>query len=209
MDNRKTHLMLAVPAALLGAMLSCTVFGDNLRRDNDSPETLCDPRGFAPKFYTSEGNWDLVGNDLPLFFIRDASTVPDIERSLKASPTDNLQSSERFFDLFSHAPEATNTHTHLYSDFGTPASHQKIDGDSVDAFKFVNTGDEIAHVKFNWRTPHTGSQVTQCEWHSSDSSKTLVGLRFSVRVPTLISGTPDQVLVASSGSNSQELSCSG
>ena len=73
-----------------------------------SPETLRDPRGFATKFYTSEGNWDLVGNNLPVFFIRDAIKFPDMVHSLKPSPDTNLQDPNRFFDFFSHVPEATH-----------------------------------------------------------------------------------------------------
>jgi catalase len=65
---------------------------------NHSPETLRDPRGFATKFYTSEGNWDLVGNNLPIFFIRDAIKFPDMVHSLKPAPDTNIQDPNRFFD---------------------------------------------------------------------------------------------------------------
>ena len=74
----------------------------------NSPETLRDPRGFALKFYTEEGNWDLVGNDLPVFFIRDAIKFPDMVHALKPSPVTNRQDPNRFFDFFSHVPESTH-----------------------------------------------------------------------------------------------------
>jgi len=213
MENRKSHLELAVPGALLGAMLSCTVFGDNLTRDNasrenGSPETMCDPQGFAAKVCTSEGNPDRVGNNLPLFFSRDASKVSDIVHGFNASQTDNLPSSERFFDFFSHVPKATNKLTHLQTGFGIPASYQLTDGNSVNALKDVYTSDEITQFKFPLKS-HTWSQVAQCEWHSSDSSKTLVAFQFSVRVPTFLSATPSQASVASSGSNVKDFGCSG
>ena len=84
-----------------------------------SPETLRDPRGFATKFYTDEGNWDLVGNNLPVFFIRDAIKFPDMVHSLKPSPVTNKQDANRVFDFFSHVPEATHMFTWVYSDYGT------------------------------------------------------------------------------------------
>jgi len=117
-----------------------------------SPENLRDPRGFAVKFYTEEGNWDLVGNNLPVFFIRDAIKFPDLIHSLKPSPITNQQDPNRFFDFFSHVPESTHMLTHLYSDKGTPASLREMDGFGVNAFKFVNAKNEVTYVKFNWRS---------------------------------------------------------
>jgi len=71
-----------------------------------SPETLRDPRGFAVKLYTEDGNWDLVGNNLKVFFIRDAIKFPDLIHSQKPDPVTNIQSQERIFDFFSNTPEA-------------------------------------------------------------------------------------------------------
>ena len=118
----------------------------------NSPETLRDPRGFALKFYTEEGNWDLVGNDLPIFFIRDAIKFPDMVHSLKPSPVTNRQDPNRFFDFFSHVPESTQMITQLYSDLGLPASYRQMNGHGVHAFKFVNAKGEVHYVKFNWIT---------------------------------------------------------
>jgi catalase len=72
-----------------------------------SPQELRDPPGFAVKFYTEEGNWDLVGNNLPVFFIRDAMQFPDMVHSLEPSPITDQQDPNRFFDFFSHVPERT------------------------------------------------------------------------------------------------------
>jgi len=119
---------------------------------NHSPETLRDPRGFGVKFYTREGNWDLVGNNLPVFFIRDAIKFPDMVHSLKPAPDTNLQDPNRFFDFFSHQPEATHMLTRVYSDFGTPASYREMDGNSVHAYKFVNAQGQYAYVKFHWKS---------------------------------------------------------
>ncbi len=119
---------------------------------NGSPEQLRDPRGFAVKFYAEEGNWDIVGNNLPVFFIRDAMKFPDMVHSLKPSPITNQQDPNRFFDFFSHIPEATHMLTFLFSDQGTPANLRQMDGFGVHAFKFVNSAGEVTYVKFNWHS---------------------------------------------------------
>ena len=117
-----------------------------------SPETLRDPRGFATKFYTDEGNWDLVGNNLPVFFIRDAIKFPDMVHSLKPSPVTNKQDANRVFDFFSHVPEATHMFTWVYSDYGTPASLREMDGFGVHAYKFINKKGAVNYVKFQWKS---------------------------------------------------------
>lgn len=116
-----------------------------------SPETSRDPRGFSTKFYTREGNWDLVGNHLPVFFIRDAIKFPDVIHSLKPSPTTNLPDPERTFDFFARVPEATHMLTRLFSDYGTPASYRHMDGSSVHAYKLVNARGEVHYVRFDWQ----------------------------------------------------------
>lgn len=117
-----------------------------------SPETLRDPRGFATRFYTSEGNWDLVGLNFPVFFIRDAIKFPDIVHSFKPSPVTNVQSPERIFDFLSSVPEVTHMLTRLYTDLGIPASYRKMDGHGVHAYKFVNVQGDYHYVKFHWKS---------------------------------------------------------
>lgn len=119
---------------------------------NQSPETLRDPHGFATKFYTSEGNWDLVGNNFPTFFIRDAIKFPDMVHAFKTDPRTNLDDDSRRFDFFSHVPEATRTLTLLYSDEGTPAGYRFMDGNSVHAYKLINAQGQVHYVKFHWKT---------------------------------------------------------
>lgn len=120
-----------------------------------SPETLRDPRGFATKFYTDQGNWDLVGNNLPVFFIRDAIKFPDMVHSLKPSPVTNIQDPNRFFDFFSSEPGSTNMLTYVYSDNGTPASYREMDGFGVHAYKMINQQGDVKYVKFHWKS-HQG-----------------------------------------------------
>ncbi|NIF27047.1 catalase [Pantoea sp. Tr-811] len=117
-----------------------------------SPETLRDPRGFATRFYTSSGNWDLLGNNFPTFFIRDAIKFPDMVHAFKPDPRTNLGNDARRFDLFSHMPEATRTLTLLYSNQGTPKSYRHMDGNSVHAYKFVNARGQATYVKFRWKS---------------------------------------------------------
>lgn len=119
---------------------------------NHSPETLRDPRGFATKFYTADGNWDLVGNNFPTFFIRDSIKFPDMVHAFKPDPRTNLDDDSRRFDFFSHVPEATRTLTQLYSNEGTPASYRFMDGNGVHAYKLVNANGEVHYVKFHWKS---------------------------------------------------------
>ncbi|WP_023640542.1 catalase KatB [Dickeya zeae] len=119
---------------------------------NHSPETLRDPRGFATKFYTTQGNWDLVGNNFPTFFIRDAIKFPDMVHAFKPDPRTNQDNDGRRFDFFSHVPESIRTLTLLYSNEGTPASYRNMDGNSVHAYKLVNAKGEVHYVKFHWKT---------------------------------------------------------
>ena len=116
-----------------------------------SADTARDVRGFAVKFYTDEGNYDLVGNDIPVFFIRDAIKFPDLIHSLKPSPVTNVQEAERYFDFFSSVPESTHMLTFLFSDMGTPASFREIDGFGVNTFKWVNARGDVRYIKYRWK----------------------------------------------------------
>jgi catalase len=115
-----------------------------------SPETLRDPRGFAVKFYTTEGNYDLVGNNLPVFFIRDAMKFPDMVHALKPDPRNNIQHPDRYWDFMSLTPESTNMLLHLFSDEGIPASYRHMRGSSVHAFKWINAYGNTVYVKLRW-----------------------------------------------------------
>lgn len=116
-----------------------------------SPETLRDPRGFSVKFYTEEGNWDFVGNNLPVFFIRDAMKFPDMVHALKPNPQTNIQEPERYWDFMTLSPESTNMLLHLYTDEGIPANYRQMRGSSVHAFKWVNAAGNTVYVKLRWK----------------------------------------------------------
>ena len=128
-----------------------------------SPETLRDPHGFATKFYTDQGNWDLVGNNLPVFFIRDAIKFPDMVHAFKPSPVGNVQDANRVFDFFTNVPEGTHMLTRVYSDLGIPASYRTVDGHGVHAYKMVNAKGVVNYVKFHWKSQQGIKSLTSAE----------------------------------------------
>jgi catalase len=116
----------------------------------DSPETARDPRGFAVKFYTEDGNWDLVGNNLKVFFIRDAIKFPDLIHASKPDPVTNLPDARRAFDFFSNTPEATHMVTFVQSPWGIPASYRFMEGSGVNTYKWVNKNGAGVLIKYHW-----------------------------------------------------------
>lgn len=117
-----------------------------------APDTARDPRGFALKFYTEDGNWDLVGNNTPIFFIRDGIKFPDFIHSQKYDPYTNDQEPDNIWDFFSHSPEATHQFTWLFGDRGTPASLRHMDGFGSHTFQWINAEGERFWVKFHFKT---------------------------------------------------------
>ncbi|HEY1057118.1 MAG TPA: catalase [Limnobacter sp.] len=111
-----------------------------------------DVRGFALKFYTSQGNWDLVGNNTPVFFIRDPLKFPDFIRTQKRNPKTNLRSNTAAWDFWSLSPEALHQITILMSDRGIPASPRFMNGYGSHTFSFWNTHGERFWVKFHFKT---------------------------------------------------------
>ncbi len=130
----------------------------------DSPETYRDPRGFAVKFYTEQGNYDLVGNNLPVFFIRDAIKFPDMVHAFKPSPiTNGASDPNRVFDFFANIPESTHMLTWLFSDYGIPANYREMNGSGVHAYKWVNTAGEVTYAKYTWVSQQGERNLTQEE----------------------------------------------
>ncbi len=117
----------------------------------DSSEAARDPRGFAVKFYTEDGNWDLVGNNLGVFFIRDAIKFPDFIHSQKPDPvTFEAGVANRAFDFFSQSPEALHMVMLVFSPRGIPASYRHQQGFGVNTYKWVNEAGETKLVKYHW-----------------------------------------------------------
>ncbi|HZZ71886.1 MAG TPA: catalase [Pirellulales bacterium] len=128
-----------------------------------SPETLRDPRGFATKFYTDDGNWDLVGNNLKIFFIRDAMKFPDMVHAFKPDPVTNRQCMRRFFDFVSLTPEATHMVTWLFSPWGIPANYRQMEGSGVNTYKWINAEGVGVLVKYHWVPKQEVRGLTQEE----------------------------------------------
>ncbi|NOR68566.1 MAG: catalase [Methylomarinum sp.] len=147
-----TDITRAVPFTASGKETPVFVRFSSVVHSKHSPESLRDPRGFAVKFYTEQGNWDLVGNNFPTFFIRDAIKFPDMVHAFKPNPQTNMQEASRAFDFFSHIPEATRTLTLLYSPLGIPRSYREMNGSGVHAFKFTNADCQQYYVKFSWKS---------------------------------------------------------
>jgi catalase len=124
-----------------------TVGGEKGSADADR-----DPRGFAIKFYTEEGNYDLVGNNTPVFFIRDPFKFPDMVHTHKRNPHSNLKDHSAFWDFFSYTPESTHMVTVLFSDRGIPRSHRHMHGFGSHTFKWVNAKGEAHWVKYHFKT---------------------------------------------------------
>jgi catalase len=117
----------------------------------DSPETARDPRGFAVKLKTVDGNWDLVGNNLKAFFIRDAIKFPAMIQASKPDPVTNRQEPWRFYDFVMHHPESLHMVTWVKSPWGIPANYREMEGSGVNTYKLVND-EGVAHlVKFHWQ----------------------------------------------------------
>src|SRR4051794_15746253 len=117
----------------------------------DSSEAVRDPRGFAVKFYTEDGNWDLVGNNLGVFFIRDAIKFPDFIHSQKPDPVNfDRQVPNRVFDFWSQSPEALHMITLVLSPRGIPASYRHQQGFGVNTYKWVNAQGETTLIKYHW-----------------------------------------------------------
>ncbi len=128
-----------------------------------SVDTPRDVRGFAVKFYTKEGNWDLVGNNIPVFFIQDAIKFPDLVHSVKMEADRGYPQAgsahDTFWDFVSLVPETTHMVMWAMSDRGIPRSLRMIDGFGVHTFQFVNARGTTSFVKFHWR-PKLGVQST-------------------------------------------------
>jgi len=131
--------------------------------EKGSPDAARDPRGFAVKFYTDEGNYDLVGNNTPVFFIRDPLKFPDFIHTQKKSPVTNLPDPDMFWDFLSLTPESVHQVTVLFSDRGTPASYRFMNGYSSHTFKWYNDKGEYFWVQYHLKTDQGIRNLTRQE----------------------------------------------
>jgi catalase len=122
-----------------------------------------DIRGFAVKMYTEEGNWDLVGNNTPVFFLRDPLKFPDLNHAVKRDPHTNMRSAGNNWDFWTSLPEALHQITIVMSDRGIPATYRHMHGFGSHAFSMINAADERFWVKFHWRCEQGIKNLTDAE----------------------------------------------
>ncbi|WP_432379637.1 catalase [Duganella sp. P38] len=120
--------------------------------EKGSADTERDPRGFAVRFYTEEGNWDLVGNNTPVFFLKDGIKFPDFIHTQKRDPQTNLKSPTAMFDFWSRTPESLHQVTTLFSSRGTPDGYRHMHGFGSHTYSLINAAGERVYVKWHFLT---------------------------------------------------------
>ena len=122
-----------------------------------------DIRGFAVKFYTDQGNWDMVGNNTPVFFLRDPLKFPDLNHVVKRNPRTNMHSAKDNWDFWTLLPEALHQITVVMSDRGIPASYRHMHGFGSHTYSFINVKNERYWVKFHFKTQQGIKNLTDAE----------------------------------------------
>ena len=144
----------ASPFAEAGKRTPVFVRFSTVAGERGSPDLARDVRGFAVKFYTDQGNWDIVGNNMPVFFIQDAIKFPDLIHAVKPEPHNGIPQAasahDTFWDFVSLMPESTHMLMWVMSDRAIPRSLRMMQGFGVHAFRFVNAAGESRFVKFHW-----------------------------------------------------------
>jgi catalase len=159
-DRALGDITRAAPFAEQGKRTPVFVRFSTVAGERGSTDTARDVRGFAVKFYTDEGNWDLVGNNIPVFFIQDAMKFPDLVHAVKSEPHHGMPQAasahDTFWDFASLSPETTHMLMWAMSDRAIPRSYRMMQGFGVHTFRLVNTAGESRFVKFHW-TPSAGT----------------------------------------------------
>ncbi|WP_144956381.1 catalase [Pseudomonas oryzihabitans] len=147
-----THLSSARLFAEVGKRTETLLRFSTVGGERGSADTERDPRGFAVKFYTEEGNWDIVGNNTPVFFIRDPLKFPDFIHTQKRDPWSNLKSPQMMWDFWSLSPESLHQVTILFSDRGIPDGYRFMHGFGSHTFSLINAQGERHFVKFHFKS---------------------------------------------------------
>ncbi|MEP6556929.1 MAG: catalase [Burkholderiales bacterium] len=150
-----TSITAAAPFKSKGKITPLFTRFSTVAGERGSKDTARDVRGFAVKFYTDEGNWDLVGNNMPVFFIQDAMKFPDLVHAVKPEPHNQIPQAasahDTFWDFISLSPESTHTTVWQMSDRAIPRSYRMMEGFGVHTFRLVNAQGESKLVKFHWK----------------------------------------------------------
>lgn len=122
-----------------------------------------DIRGYALKFYTEQGNWDMVGNNTPVFFFRDPLKFPDLNHAVKRDPRTNMRSANNNWDFWTSLPEALHQVTYVMGDRGIPASYRHMHGFGSHTYSFISAGNQRYWVKFHFKTQQGIKNLTDAE----------------------------------------------
>nr|UDB72880.1 catalase isoform X2 [Hemiscorpius lepturus] len=136
----------------IGKVTPLAVRFSQVTGESGSADTVRDPRGFAIKFYTEEGNWDLVANNTPIFFLRDPMLFPSFIHTQKRNPVTHLKDADMFWDFISLRPETTHQVSFLFSDRGIPDGYRHMHGHGGHTYKIVNAKNEPFYCKFHYKT---------------------------------------------------------
>jgi catalase len=147
-----THLSKADLFSAIGKQTPIFMRFSTVGGERGSADTERDPRGFALKFYTQEGNWDIVGNNTPVFFIRDPIKFPDFIHTQKRHRQTNLKSAQMMWDFWSHSPEALHQITTLFSDRGLPDGYRHMHGFGSHTYSLISAAGERHWVKWHYKT---------------------------------------------------------
>ena len=147
----------------IGKKTDCFLRFSTVAGERGAADAERDVRGFAVKFYTDEGNWDLVGNNTPVFFVRDPYKFPDFIHTQKRDPGTNLRNPTAMWDFWSLSPESLHQVTILFSDRGLPRSYRHVNGYGSHTYSFVNADNERFWVKFHFKTMQGIQTLTEEE----------------------------------------------
>lgn len=150
--NDVTHLCKAKFLSKVGKRTPVFTRFSTVGGEKGSADAVRDPRGFAVKFYTEDGNYDMTGNNTPVFFIRDPIKFPDLIHTQKRGPQTNYGEKDMFWDFFSLVPESIHQVTILFSDRGIPVGYRNMNGYSSHTFKWVNAEGRGVWVKYHFKT---------------------------------------------------------
>ncbi|MFC9440056.1 catalase [Nocardia sp. NPDC057030] len=146
-----------------GARTESLVRFSTVAGEQGSPDTWRDPRGFAVKFYTEDGNYDLVGNNTPVFFIKDPIKFPDFIRSQKRLPGNGLRDHNMQWDFWTLRPETAHQVTWLMGDRGIPKTYRHMNGYGSHTYQWVNAAGERFWVKYHFKTDQGVDYLTQAD----------------------------------------------
>ena len=147
----------------IGKETECFVRFSTVAGERGAADAERDIRGFAMKFYTDEGNWDLVGNNTPVFFLRDPLKFPDLNHAVKRDPKTNMRSANNNWDFWTLLPEALHQVTITMSERGIPKSYRNMHGYGSHTYSFFNDMNERIWVKFHLRTMQGIENITDAE----------------------------------------------